>query len=80
MLTYFHVLELIADREGLDLKAAFQAAGLPTSTYYRAKHGTDLHYGTAARVWQQLTGETPILMGIQTTNNSEAAVDVNNAA
>jgi predicted transcriptional regulator len=80
MLTYFHVLELIADRQGADLKAAFTAAGLPTSTFYRAKNGTDLHFDTANRVWQQLTGEATIPEGLHPSRNPSASVDVDDAA
>jgi hypothetical protein len=80
MLTYFHVLELIADRQSADLKAAFTAAGLPTSTYYRAKNGTDLHYDTASRVWRLLTGEETLPEGFHLAGDPKAAVDVNDAA
>lgn len=80
MLTYFHVLELIADRQGTDLKAAFTAAGLPTSTFYRAKNGTDLHYDTACRVWRLLTGEETLPEGLHPPRNPSTVVNVNDAA
>ena len=32
------------------VRRAFAAAGLPSSTHYRAKHGADLKYATARQV------------------------------
>lgn len=62
IITYFHQLATLADAKGLDLKQAFVEAGVPDSTYYRARAGQDLHANTAKRVALQLAGshEQPV--------------------
>ncbi len=47
---YLDQLQGMADVAGLRLKDAFVAAGVPTSTYYRARCGTDLKADTARKV------------------------------
>jgi len=79
MITYFETLERAAADLGADLKQAFTAAGLPTSTFYRAKNGTDLHYDTAVRVWERLV-ETELPERVHPTGNSKAALNASNAA
>jgi hypothetical protein len=48
---YLAQLEALADAKAIDLRDAFAAAGVPSSTYYRAKRETtQLSYGTAVKV------------------------------
>lgn len=51
---YIRYLELIAQEYEVDLKAAFQLAGLPDSTFYRVKNGQDMRYSTAVKVSRAL--------------------------
>lgn len=48
--TYFDQLDAMALLAGVDLKEAFEGAGVPTSTYYRAHYGADLRAETANKV------------------------------
>lgn len=48
--TYFDQLDAMALLSGVDLKDAFEAAGVPSSTYYRALYGADLRADTANKV------------------------------
>lgn len=48
--THYEQLDLMARLLGVDLKSAFVEAGVPTSTYYRAKHGAELRASTATRI------------------------------
>lgn len=50
IVSYFSQLATLADARGIDLKQAFLEAGVPDSTYYRARAGLDLHARTAQRV------------------------------
>lgn len=53
--TYLSQLQAQADKAGVSLKEAFEAAGIPDSTYYRAINGTtELRLDTAMKVWQIL--------------------------
>lgn len=59
--TYFDQLNRMAAKVSDEqpdrvLRRAFGRAGVPSSTYYRAKHGTDLKGKTAKRVADALTG------------------------
>lgn len=47
---YFDQLDAIALLAGVELRDAFDAAGIPSSTYYRSLHGADLRVETANRV------------------------------
>lgn len=64
---YDQLTELAREIEGepdRNLLRAFQAAGLPTSTFYRARQGTDLQSETASKVaevlrrWREMNGRT----------------------
>ena len=48
--TYLEQLEELAEHNGVDLLTAFRRAGLPTSTYYRARKGHGLRAETAMQV------------------------------
>lgn len=48
--TYFDQLEAMALLACMDLKAAFEAAGVPSSTYYRSLYGAELKAETANKV------------------------------
>lgn len=48
--TYFDQLDAMALLAGVDLKAAFEAAGVPSSTYYRSLYGAELKAETASKV------------------------------
>jgi predicted transcriptional regulator len=51
MKSYLDSLKQIAEAHNVPLLRAFQAAGLPTSTYYRTINGaTELRYDTADKV------------------------------
>lgn len=54
IITYFEQLATLADARGIDLKLAFMEAGVPDSTYYRARAGQDLQARTAQRVASRL--------------------------
>lgn len=47
---YIQQLENIADQCDIRLIDMFTHAGIPSSTYYRAKNGVDLRFDTAERV------------------------------
>ena len=48
--SYFTQLQTLAEKHGVDLRQAFKDAGLPSSTFYRAKQGTSLYFDTACKV------------------------------
>lgn len=49
--TYPEQLSEIAESKGIDLKDAFQRAGIPTSTYYRSLKGPrNMTFETASKV------------------------------
>jgi len=52
MLSYYEQLICAAKQADVKLIQAFRNAGIPTSTYYRAANGTDLHFNTAQKVLQ----------------------------
>jgi len=52
MLSYYEQLICAAKQADVTLIQAFRHAGIPTSTYYRAANGTDLHLKTAQKVLQ----------------------------
>jgi len=52
MLSYYEQLICAAKQADVKLIQAFVNAGIPTSTYYRAANGTDLHFNTAQKVLQ----------------------------
>jgi len=52
MLSYYEQLICAAKQADVKLIQAFSNAGIPTSTYYRAANGTDLHFNTAQKVLQ----------------------------
>ena len=47
---YINQLQDIASENDVRLKDMFIAAGVPTSTYYRAINGMDLRFDTAERI------------------------------
>lgn len=47
---YFDQLDAMALLAGVELRDAFEAAGVPSSTYYRSLHGADLRVETANKV------------------------------
>ena len=51
MYDYFNQLKDKADAKNLDLRQMFILAGVPDSTYYRAKNGTDISRSTANKVY-----------------------------
>ena len=63
MLSYYEQLICAAKQADIKLIQAFRYAGIPTSTYYRAANGTDLHLSTAKKVFQII-------------NNSEVAKQI----
>mgnify|MGYP003131562667 FL=1 len=50
MISYIHQLQAAADKADVSLLKAFKESGTPTSTFYRAINGTDLHLSTAKKV------------------------------
>lgn len=50
IVSYIHQLEDMAFDVGIPLKAAFAAAMVPESTFYRVQHGQDLRLDTAMRI------------------------------
>jgi len=50
MISYLKQLEVAADKAQVSLIDAFKKSGTPTSTFYRAKYGTDLQLKTAQKV------------------------------
>jgi len=51
MESYYDQLICAAKQADVQLIQAFRYAGIPTSTYYRAANGTDLHFNTAQKVF-----------------------------
>lgn len=54
MKSYLNQLEAMASPTGIPLVKFFEMAGVPASTYYRAKNGTDLRMATAKRVEDEI--------------------------
>jgi predicted transcriptional regulator len=54
LVDYFDQLKQAADHADVDLLQAFKDAGVPTSTYYRARQGQGLHRDTAQKVMDVL--------------------------
>lgn len=50
MISYITQLQDAADKAEVSLIEAFKQSGTPTSTFYRAKNGVDLHLSTAQKV------------------------------
>ena len=50
LISYIHQLQATADKADVSLLKAFKESGTPTSTFYRAINGTDLHLSTAKKV------------------------------
>jgi len=50
MLSYMNQLIEQSAHAGINLKDAFACAGVPDSTFYRAKMGKDLRHQTASKV------------------------------
>ena len=50
MISYLKQLEVAADKAQISLIDAFKKSGTPTSTFYRARYGTDLQLKTAQKV------------------------------
>jgi len=50
MVSYINQLQNAADQAEMSLIQAFKKSGTPTSTFYRAINGTDLHLSTAKKV------------------------------
>ena len=50
MISYIFQLQDAADKADVSLIEAFKKSGTPTSTFYRAKNGVDLHLSTAQKV------------------------------
>ncbi len=54
MESYYEQLICAAKQADIKLIQAFIHAGIPTSTYYRAANGTDLHFNTAQKVFNTI--------------------------
>ena len=54
MKSYLNQLEALSSPTGIPLVKFFELAGVPASTYYRAKKGTDLRMATAKRVEDEI--------------------------
>ena len=50
MESYFTTLQQIANEYSLDLRDAFDYAGIPSSTFYRAQQRNDMRFVTALKV------------------------------
>lgn len=50
MKSYFEKLQAVANLFDVDLRAAFEQAGIPSSTFYRAQKRNDMRYATALKV------------------------------
>lgn len=50
MISYLKQLEAAAEKAEVSLIEAFKKSGTPTSTFYRARYGTDLQLKTAQKV------------------------------
>ena len=57
MESYYDQLICAAKQADVKLIQAFRYAGIPTSTYYRAANGTDLHFNTAQKVFDIINRE-----------------------
>jgi predicted transcriptional regulator len=51
---YMEILKHHADGRDVDLRLAFIEAGVPTSTFYRARVGKELRYKTALKVLESI--------------------------
>lgn len=58
MKSYLKQLNEICAPTGINLLTFFKQAGVPTSTYYRAKAGKDLRLSTARKVESAITSYT----------------------
>jgi predicted transcriptional regulator len=67
MLSYIDVLSTESQRASVRLIDAFTHAGIPTSTFYRAKNGVDLRYSTATKVFKAI-GELSTLQRADRSN------------
>jgi len=54
MESYIEMLNSKSESASIRLIDAFTHAGIPTSTFYRAKNGVDLRYTTAKKVLQAI--------------------------
>jgi len=54
MKSYIEQLQDCANDAGIELLQAFKNTGIPTSTFYRARNGTDLHLATAQKVYDAI--------------------------
>lgn len=54
IVSYFEQLSALANQAGIPLKDAFVQAGVPDSTFYRARAGQDLQARTAQRIAERL--------------------------
>ena len=50
MKSYLQQLTQLSEHQNVDLRKAFNWAGLSKTTYYRQLKGTELRYGTAAKI------------------------------
>lgn len=48
--SYFDQLQALAVRKNVDLREAFAKAGVPSSTFYRTRKGSDLSFSIVQRV------------------------------
>lgn len=55
MKSYIEQLHNLSAPTGINLMFFFKQAGVPTSTYYRAKAGKDLRLSTAKKVEDAIT-------------------------
>jgi hypothetical protein len=78
--SYLEQLHALAILAGADLLKAFLAAGLPSSTYYRAINGTELRYDTATKVASVLrsqlkkSGASHVAQGTETARSRKHAL------
>jgi|MDSW01.2.fsa_nt_gb predicted transcriptional regulator len=54
MKSYLECLEEYSKEKQVSLKIGFDLAGVPSSTYYRVKHGQDIRYTTARKVYDAI--------------------------
>ena len=54
MQSYIETLNQRSEAVSVKLIDAFTHAGIPTSTFYRAKNGVELRYSTAKKVMQAI--------------------------
>lgn len=50
LIGYYEQLLVLCRHSDEELRRAFAKAGVPSSTYYRAKHGQDLRFSTAQKI------------------------------